>query len=175
MGCMTLSNGNIFRITGPLWREALMFSLICPWTKHWADKWDASDLRCYHVHYDVIEMLEVTHCICRGNNTNLNYCLPYISSTVLSLSLFPPVLSLHVSNALTPSLSFACCLSRSFLPTCSLALSPSFLCYLICTLSSSFLVAHSHSHFSCHSWSPSLSACPYSPAASKVTWQKYPP
>ena len=31
MGCMmTLSNGNIFRITGPLWGEALMFFLSAP-------------------------------------------------------------------------------------------------------------------------------------------------
>ena len=54
------------------WRGASMFSLTCTWTNHWAYKWDASDLRHYHTHYDITVMMEVTHCICHANNTNLN-------------------------------------------------------------------------------------------------------
>ena len=38
------------------WRRALMFSLICASTNSWANNGDASDLRCYRAHYDVIVM-----------------------------------------------------------------------------------------------------------------------
>ena len=67
---MTSSNGNIFRFTDPLWGEStgyrwipltksqwrggLMFSLICTWTKVWANNQDAGDLRRHDAHYDVI-------------------------------------------------------------------------------------------------------------------------
>ena len=54
---MTSSNGNIFRVTGPLWgestghkgqwREALMFSLICAWTNG-LNNLDAGNLRPHH-------------------------------------------------------------------------------------------------------------------------------
>ena len=61
----TSSNGNIFRVTGfyagnsPVTghpqkgqcRRALMFSLICAWTKSWANNGDASDLRRPRAHY----------------------------------------------------------------------------------------------------------------------------
>ena len=64
---MTPSNGNIFRVTGPLWGEsshwwsphkgqlhgALMFSLICTWTNGWVNHGDVSDWRRHHAHYDV--------------------------------------------------------------------------------------------------------------------------
>ena len=66
---MTSSNGDILRITGPLWGEltgrwwitphidqwrwALMFSFICAWTNCRANNPDASDLRCHHAHYDI--------------------------------------------------------------------------------------------------------------------------
>ena len=39
------------------WRGALMFSLICVWINGWANNREASDLRRYRVHYDVIVML----------------------------------------------------------------------------------------------------------------------
>ena len=64
---MTSSNGNIFRITGPLWGEpvdsphkgqwrgALVFSLICAWTNGW-DNRNAGDLRRHRAHYDVTVM-----------------------------------------------------------------------------------------------------------------------
>ena len=57
-------NGNIFRVTGPLWGEstdtrwrgALMFSLICAWTRGWTNNRDAGDLRRHRTHYDVTIM-----------------------------------------------------------------------------------------------------------------------
>ena len=61
MFMMTSSNGNIYRVTGPLWggvhrsavvsphkgqwRGALMFSLIWAWTNGWTNNRDAGDLR----------------------------------------------------------------------------------------------------------------------------------
>ena len=64
---MTLPNGNIFRVTGPLWgestgesssqsqrRRALMFSLICAWTGGWANNWISGDLKCHRSNYDVM-------------------------------------------------------------------------------------------------------------------------
>ena len=59
---ITSSNGNIFRVTGPLcgnsphkgqWRGALMFSLICVWINGWVNKREAGDLRRRRDHYDV--------------------------------------------------------------------------------------------------------------------------
>ena len=38
------------------WRGALMFSLICVWINDWVNNREASDLRRYHAHYDVIVM-----------------------------------------------------------------------------------------------------------------------
>ena len=71
---MTSSNGNIFRVTGPLcgdftglrwnphtkrqWRGALMFSLIYAWTNAWVNNGEA-DLRRYRVHFDVTVMLRI--------------------------------------------------------------------------------------------------------------------
>ena len=62
---MTSSNGNIFRVTGPVpvnsphkgqWRGALMFSLICAWLNRWVNNGEAGDLRRYCGHYDVVVM-----------------------------------------------------------------------------------------------------------------------
>ena len=65
---MTSSNGNIFRVTGPLcgetvnsphkgqWRGALMLSLICALTHGWVHNRKAGDLRRYCAHYDVTVM-----------------------------------------------------------------------------------------------------------------------
>ena len=65
---MTSSNGNIFRVTGPLCEEftgmanslhkgqlheALMFSLICVWINGYVHNCEASDLRRHRAHYDV--------------------------------------------------------------------------------------------------------------------------
>ena len=70
---MTSSNGNIFRVTGPLWGEStshpwiplikasdaeLWCFLICAWTNGWANNRDAGDLRHHGAHYDVIVMLQ---------------------------------------------------------------------------------------------------------------------
>ena len=75
-------NGNIFRVTGPLWihrspvnsphkgqwRGDLMFSLICAWTNGWVNDRDAGDLRHHRAHYDVTVMT---------NN------LPFVSSVTI--------------------------------------------------------------------------------------------
>ena len=71
---MTSSNGNIFRVTGHLWRNrgihrspvnsphkgqwrgALMFSLICAWINGSVNNGEAGDLRRYRAHYDVTVM-----------------------------------------------------------------------------------------------------------------------
>ena len=69
---ITSSNDNIFRVTGPLWRDttdhrwippnkgmwrgALMFSLISAWTNGCTNNRDAGDLRRHRAHYDVTVM-----------------------------------------------------------------------------------------------------------------------
>ena len=72
---MTSSNGNIFRVTGPLcwellgfhrspvnfphkgqWRGALMFSLICAWINGLVCNLGTGDLRRHSAHYDVTVM-----------------------------------------------------------------------------------------------------------------------
>ena len=70
---MTSSNGNIFRVTGPLcgeftghrwnpltlkgqWRGAVIYSLICAWTTGWVNNRDAVDLRRHRAHSDVTVM-----------------------------------------------------------------------------------------------------------------------
>ena len=69
---MTSSNGNIFRVTGPLcgeftgpvnfphkgqWRGALVFSLIGARINDWVNNREAGDLRRHRGHYDVRVML----------------------------------------------------------------------------------------------------------------------
>ena len=66
---MTSSNGNTFRVTGPLcglpvnsphkgqWRGALMFSLICTWINGRVNNREADDLRRHRAHYDVTVMV----------------------------------------------------------------------------------------------------------------------
>ena len=69
----TSSNGNIFRVTGPLcgeftghrwisphkgrWRGVLMFSLICDWINGWVNNLEAGDLRRHRAHYDATVMI----------------------------------------------------------------------------------------------------------------------
>ena len=38
------------------WHGALMFSLVCSWINVWVNNWEAGDLRCHRVHYDVTVM-----------------------------------------------------------------------------------------------------------------------
>ena len=81
MGMMTSSNGNIFRVTGPLcgeftgpvnsphkgqWRGALIFSLICVWINSWVNNREAGDLRRHRSHYDVNVMVYVGIISCRS-------------------------------------------------------------------------------------------------------------
>ena len=72
---MTSSNGNIFRVTGPLcgeftghrWipstkasdAELWFFSLICVWINGWVNNGEAGDLRRYRAHYDVTVMFSL--------------------------------------------------------------------------------------------------------------------
>ena len=68
----TSSNGNIFRVTGPLcgnspvtgefpakgqWRGALKFYLIYAWINGWVNNREAGDLRRRRIHYDVTVMM----------------------------------------------------------------------------------------------------------------------
>ena len=62
---MTSSNGNIFRVTGPLcgehkgqWRGTLMASLICIWINGWVNNREAGDLRRHRGDYNVILMID---------------------------------------------------------------------------------------------------------------------
>ena len=94
---MTSSNGNIFRVTGPLWGgftghrwiphtkasdvELWFFSLICAWTNGWVNNQDAGELRCHHAHYDVSVVSYVGlnlshHCICKwpSNKSPIEKC-----------------------------------------------------------------------------------------------------
>ena len=65
---MTPSNGNIFRVTDPMWGEytghrwisltkaskaELWYFLFCVWTNGWANSPDDGDLRRRYAHYDV--------------------------------------------------------------------------------------------------------------------------
>ena len=79
---MTSSNGNIFRVTGPLcgeftghrWiprtkasdAELWCFHLICAWINDWGNNREAGDLRRHSAHYDVT--------IIRERNTHNVYC-----------------------------------------------------------------------------------------------------
>ena len=62
---MTSSNGNIFRVIGPLWGSPVNSPhkgqwcgalMICTWTNGWVSNRDAGDLRRYRAHCDVIVM-----------------------------------------------------------------------------------------------------------------------
>ena len=61
---MTSSNGDIFRVIGPLrgeftgrqWRGALVFSVICACATGWINSLNAVELRRHRTHYDVTVM-----------------------------------------------------------------------------------------------------------------------
>ena len=54
------------------WRGALMLSLICAWTKGWANNQNAGDLRCYCARYDITVM---TFCTFQEpHNTAIGNC-----------------------------------------------------------------------------------------------------
>ena len=76
---MTSSNGNIFRVTGPLcgeftghrwipltqWCGALMFTLICTWTKGWANNRNAGEIRRHRARHDVTVMVNIVRKVLR--------------------------------------------------------------------------------------------------------------
>ena len=77
---MTSSNGNIFRVTGPLCREFTghrwiprtkasdaelwCFSLISAWINGWVNNSEAGDLRHHRAHYDVSVMVVLSYKLC---------------------------------------------------------------------------------------------------------------
>ena len=73
---MTSSNGNIFRVTGPLcgeftgpggqWRGALMFSLVCARINDWVNTREAGDLRRHRCHCDVSVMTHLSFDDCEN-------------------------------------------------------------------------------------------------------------
>ena len=95
---MTSSNGNIFRVAGPLceeftgqrwnprahkgqWRGAVMFSLTCARINGWVNNREAGDLRRNCAHYDITVML-CRLCVTTISDTG---CLP---NTGLCVSCF---------------------------------------------------------------------------------------
>ena len=89
---MTPSNGNIFRVTGLLyreftghrwipcinsqWRGALMFSLMCAWINGWVNNGKTGDLRRHRAHYDVTVMYPSPCCSSNFLNKHLCYQFP---------------------------------------------------------------------------------------------------
>ena len=61
------------------WHGALMFSLISTWINGWVNNREAGDLRCLHVHYDIIAMFyEILHHIeCSSPYTSILSHLAY--------------------------------------------------------------------------------------------------
>ena len=99
---MTSSNGNIFRVTGPLWGESTghrwipftkasdtelwCFLLICAWTNGWANNQDAGYLRRHRGHYDVTAMLNtklVPACWCMQISGFINRYLKWLSMLLI--------------------------------------------------------------------------------------------
>ena len=110
---MTSSNGNIFRVIGPLcgevtgpgefpaapvnsphkgqWRGALMFSLSWAWINDWVNNREASDLRRHRGHYDVnVTQMHLTTicfevtCFCRSKMLLFNTRFHLLLLNVLS-------------------------------------------------------------------------------------------
>ena len=119
----TSSNGNIFRIAGPLcgefhrsplnsphsgqWRGALMFSLICAWINDWVNNREAGDLRRHRAQYYVIVMGTADH------RTATELAVTVVVKLYFSHS------DLHVNNctrAIVKLLCFEQCLSCHYDP-----------------------------------------------------------
>ena len=94
---MTSSNGNIFRVTGPLWgefsshrwvplintsdAELWCLFLVCAWTNGWVNNRDPGEFRCHRPHYEVTIMFSVlANCSFRCYNAHWsNICTPWHS------------------------------------------------------------------------------------------------
>ena len=90
LAMVTSSIRNIFRVTGPLcggthrslvnsphkgqWHGALMYSVICAWTKGSVNNRDVDDLRLHRAHYDVtlLAMLSRHGCFSASETTLTN-------------------------------------------------------------------------------------------------------
>ena len=97
---MTSSNGNIFRVTGPLcgeftgprWipltkasdAELSCFLWSAPWINGWVNNRDAGDLKRYRGHYDVTVMISVPYHPCQVIATHLKiwFCRCLICKSV---------------------------------------------------------------------------------------------
>ena len=106
---MTSSNGNIFRVTGPLCGEftgpgefptqrpvtrSLMFSMICAWTNGWVNKLEAGDLGRHRGNYDVNIMV-------LGISVN-TYCWLKAAMAAIHCCLFLPLLQTVVPKPWMP-------------------------------------------------------------------------
>ena len=52
------------------WCGALMFSLFSVWSNSWVNNWDANDLKCHCVHYDITIMIYPAESHCAIFNTD---------------------------------------------------------------------------------------------------------
>ena len=101
---MTSSNGNFFRVTGPLcgelvnsthkgqWRGALLFSLICTCMNGWVNNREAGDLRCHRASYTATVMNQGRHnvnwtskqisvkfeSVCKNSSKNVRFKMPSV-------------------------------------------------------------------------------------------------
>ena len=122
---MTSSNGNIFRVTGPLWGEtighlwipsqrpergALIFSLTFAWTNGWANvpmrRWFETPLRLARLHCNVLvyHSPSVIHVLClmRPKFTRKFLCIFFSAQCLVALliwrvinGLYPHSLTIH--------------------------------------------------------------------------------
>ena len=97
---MASSNGNIFRVTGPLWGEFTghrwiptqrpvtrsfgVFYLIWAWIHRWVNNYEAGDFRRHRVHYDDIVMSYHCNRVRHANRTIFN--LGSIPMTIFTLN-----------------------------------------------------------------------------------------
>ena len=54
--CRGIHRSSVNSLYKGQWHWALMFSLICAWTKCWVNNRDTGDMRCHHAHYAVTVM-----------------------------------------------------------------------------------------------------------------------
>ena len=99
---MTSSNGNIFRVTGPLcgvfaghrwfaphngqWRGALILSLICAWINSWVNNRESGDLSLSHYNVTVMVLVIILSLLVRHVFIHLNidrvYKSPGVKQTI---------------------------------------------------------------------------------------------
>ena len=88
------------------WPGALMFSLICAWTRGWANTRDAGDLRRHHGHYVVTVITLITLHIIQNSYIHSKPCQGDLIWAVISniqqqSSQFPPHFYIRPQKAMT--------------------------------------------------------------------------